>query len=825
MRCVVLLLICMPLPSRAQSGISRVLVPAIQSAQEQAITTMLVEETQHRTPDGGLALIVTHTLPTTLAPGEQIIAIANRDQISNLLPTRLVGIYEAALRSLHTTDHREGFMLLSLRYSRGQIIAIAGNDTRGELFGAGYLLRQISFTAARPRAPATFHLFSAPDKAIRGHQIGYRNKNNTYDAWTLPQFEQQIRDLAIFGANAIQLIAPTSDDDASSPLYPAPPLDTLLGISGILAKYGLDCDLYYPELRDYTQPENVAAELKAFESVVGAMPRLDALYVPGGDPGSTAPEVLFPVIAREVAILHRYHPGATVWVSAQGFDCERYKRFYRLLDQQPAWLTGVFFGPQSRESFFAQRRRMPARYAMHFYTDIGHTMPAQVPGAEWDPIFALTEGREPICPRPAAFLQIYHRFQSLHTGFITYSEGVNDDVNKMLFSQLGWSSATPAATILSEYARFFLHREGPENEVAVRTIQGLEADWAGPLDANLQIPRTRQLVNRLERSASSAQVALNPRWESIAYRATYDDYVRRKRLRERSAEARALNALTDASLGSQARAAAAQAALSSTQPGLTETQEHARLLALADQLFHDWGLQLSVPRYHAENWERGANLDRIDTPLNDAAWLHHAIQLALDESSEASRIASLEAIAHWQHPSRGAVYDDLGDPANEPHLVRGEGWWRDPELYETTNDGIADRTLAANPSASGDQGTALPWRLSWITYAETLYETPLTLEYDHLNRLRSYHVRITYAGEDYALPLRLTADGIEVHPSSLRQSNPETVEFAVPAAAVSTGTLKLTWTGPQGSGGSGRGCQVAEVWILPQPMHAPHRYN
>ncbi len=821
----VFLLICARLPAMAQSGISRVLVPTIQSPQEQAITTMLVEETQHRALNDGLAPTITHTLPTTLGDGEQLIAIANRNQIPNILPLGLAGIYKAALPSLHTTDRPEGFSLLSLPYSRGQIIVIAGNDTRGELFGTGYLLRQISFTGAHPRAPATLHLFSAPDKPIRGHQIGYRNKNNTYDAWALPQFEQQIRDLAIFGTNAIQLIAPASDDNPTSPLYPAPPLDTLLGISGILAKYGLDCDLYYPELRDYTQPANITAELTAFESIVGAMPRLDALYIPGGDPGNTAPEVLFPVIAREVAILHRYHPQATVWVSAQGFDRERYKRFYQLLDQQPAWLTGVFFGPQSRDSFFAQRRRIPARYAMQFYPDMGHTMHAQFPVAEWDPIFALTEGREPICPRPAAFTHIYHRFESLHTGFITYSEGVNDDVNKVLFSQLGWSSATPAATILSEYARFFLHREGLENTVAVEAIQGLEADWAGPLEANLHISKTRQLVNRLERSASSAQVARNPRWESIVYRATYDDYVQRKRLRERAAEARALNALTDDGLGSEARASAAQAALVSAQPSPTEKQEHARLLTLADQLFHDWGLQLSVPLYHAENWERGANLDRIDTPLNDAAWLHHAIQLALEEPSEASRIASLEAIAHWQHPTRGTFYDDLGDPANEPHLVRGKGWSRDPEFYETANDSIADRTLAANPSASGDPSTALPWRLSWITYAETLYETPLTLVYTHLNPLIGYHVRITYAGEDYALPLRLTANDIEVHPARMRQSNPETVEFALPAAAINTRTLKLTWSGPQGSGGSGRGRQVAEVWILPQPMHPLHRYN
>ena len=108
--------------------------------------------------------------------------------------------------------------------------------------------------------------------------------------------------------------------------------------------------------------------------------------------------------AREVEVLHRYHPNATVWVSAQGFDRVHYERFYTLLDARPAWLTGVFFGPQSRDSFFTQRKRVPARYAMQFYLDIAHR-PMQClefPVPQWDPIFALTEGREPICPRPAA---------------------------------------------------------------------------------------------------------------------------------------------------------------------------------------------------------------------------------------------------------------------------------------------------------------------------------------------------------------------------------------------------------------------------------------
>lgn len=805
--CVVVLAVACSRGACAQSEnrFGRVVVPVRQTVPEESATSMLVEEAARRTASGDEARIDRGPGAIEDAKGEATVVLAQRQEVSALLPTGLAKLWEKLLRGLPAAKP-EGFSVASLRWHGGEVVVIAGNDERGVLFGAGWLLRQMRFASGEAEIPAGLQTTQAPEKPVRGHQIGYRFKNNTYDAWTLPQFEQQIRDLAVFGANTIQLIAPNSDDAATSPLNPAPPLQTLLGISALLKKYGLDCDLYYPEMRpDYTKPEQVEAELKDFEALVKAMPRLDALYVPGGDPGHTSAAVLFPLVEREAAILHRYQPKATVWVSGQGFDREGYAQFYALLKQNPRWLTGVFFGPQSRDSFAMQRRNIPTRYAMQFYPDIGHTMHAQFPVPEWDPIYALTEGREPICPRPAAFTAIYRHFEGLHSGFVTYSEGVNDDVNKMLWNQLGWSSKTAESTFLGEYARYFLHTEGGEQAHAVAAIEGLEEDWQGPLAANRQIARTLEALHQLENHAKPH----NWRFESLLYRGTYDDYLQRKLRRERASEAAALAALEDNTMNASERVRAARAALANSKASGEEQREHDALFTLAGELFHDAGLQLSVKLYGASNWERGANLDRVDTPLNDAAWLSNSMTDALQQPDEAARVKALEAIAHWSDPVPGTLYDDLGDATHEPHLVRGAGWQEDPEMYDTAIDGIADRTLAA---------AAKPWRLSWLSYAETLYETPLQLRYTALDRRRRYRVRVTYAGEDYALPLRLMANGTtEIQPARLRSSNPETVEYPVPQAATASGDLTLQWTGPKGSGGSGRGRQVAEVWLIPQP--------
>ncbi|WP_049973943.1 hypothetical protein [Azospirillum sp. B4] len=702
----------------------------------------------------------------------------------------------------HAVGKPEGYRLTTERRGQETVLVVAGNDSRGVLFGIGHLLRTLTMTPGHVVLDRPLNLSTSPDQPVRGHQIGYRYKNNTYDAWTLPQFEQQIRDLAVFGANAIQLIAPASDDEPTSPLFPAPALDTTLGIARLLDKYGLDCDLFYPEMRqDYADPATVAAELAAFEDLVRRFPHLHAVYVPGGDPGHTPPDLLFPLLERQARILRRHHPGAQLWVSAQGFDKAQYEAFYHLLARRPAWLTGVFFGPQSRDPLPLQRARIPRRYPIQFYPDIGHTLHAQFPVPRWDPAFALLEGREPVNPRPRDQTRIFRRLGGLTAGFVTYSEGVNDDVNKVLWTRLGWSAATPPQETLRDYARYFLSAR--EGDRLAPLIPALERNWMGPILENSGVAATLQAIQGLK---DQPDLKDNWRFESLLYRATYDAYAQARAGAEAHRQALALDALARApDLGSRDAMAAATAALSQPDPAGTGRLRD-QLFDLAGRLYAHVGLQLSVPRYGASGIERGANLDRVDTSLNDRVWLTRQFAEIAQLPDEAARQARLADIATWSHPAAGVLYDDLGDPGHEPHLVRGEGEARDPELYDSAIDGIADRTP--------DDG----WRLSWITYAETLYERPIHLRYRHLDPTRQYTLRVTYAGEDYALPMRLTANGgVEIHPALPRPANPATLEFDIPRTATRDGRLDLEWTRPAGLGGSGRGHQVAEAWLIPRP--------
>src|SRR6185437_1969477 len=287
--------------------------------------------------------------------------------------------------------------------------------------------------------PADLQLDSAPQVALRGHQLGYRPKCNSYDGWDVRMWEQYIRDLAVFGCNAIELIPPRSDDAPDSPHFPLPQMQMMVEMSKLADEYGLDVWVWYPAMdNDYSNPATVQSAIKEWGNVFSKLPRIDAVFVPGGDPGHTRPSVLFDLLEKQAANLRQYHPHAQMWVSPQSFNGERLDEFFQVLRKEPSWLSGIVYGPQIRLPLHEIRKLTPRRYPIRFYPDITHTQHCEFPVPDWDLAFSVTEGREPICPRPTQMANIFRRARTDTIGFIAYSEGCNDDVNKAVFSALGW---------------------------------------------------------------------------------------------------------------------------------------------------------------------------------------------------------------------------------------------------------------------------------------------------------------------------------------------------------------------------------------------------
>ncbi|MEO8268604.1 MAG: hypothetical protein ABI557_02720 [Aureliella sp.] len=677
-------------------------------------------------------------------------------------------------------------------------VLVVGNDARGVLFGVGRLLRELRMSRGEILLPADFEEASSPQLSLRGHQLGYRPKTNSYDGWDLLQWEQYYRDLAVFGTNAIELIPPRSDDDADSPHFPAAPLETMIGMSRLADEYGLDVWVWYPAMdKDYTDPATVEFALKEWEVVYRSLSKIDNLFVPGGDPGHTPPAVLMNLLEKQTQLLHRYHPQAQMWVSPQGFSKAWLDEFIEILvNEDPQWLAGLVFGPQQFASLKELRAMVPSRYPIRGYPDITHSVACQHPVPDWDAAFAITQEREVINPRPLDQAAIFNSYQNDTIGFLSYSEGCNDDVNKIIWSGLGWNPQVKVDEILRQYGRYFV---GPRHEEGIaQGLLALERNWRGPLLTNSGVDITMAQFQNMERSATPADLR-NWRFQQLLYRAYYDAFLRDRLIAETSQQTRAFEILRQAKrIGTGPSLDQAQAVLSQAVLEPTSEDRRTRINELAEALFQSVHMQLDSQRYLGQKG-RGTTQDTLDLPLNDRFWLQPQFDSIRQLGSEQERIAAIDEILNRTDPGPGGFYDDLGDPSNQTHLVRGIGFERDPDYRRST--------------WMGCDGFRLDWPRAWITYAMSMYDSPLTMHYQSLNPRATYRLRVTYA-QDRQSQIRLDAEGHEIHPLIAKPDVEQPLEFDIPAQLTADGELTLQWHREAGRGGNGRGCQVREVWLM-----------
>jgi hypothetical protein len=777
-----------PQTDRLLSLTSAVVVVSSQAtARERKAAQVLVDEVLKRTL---VRLPIETAWP---GPARAAIAIGR----VGALPT---GVPAGATTDLRRPG-REGYQIAVIGAEAAPQVIVAGADERGVLFGVGRLLRELRMDRTIVQIPAGWRLTATPAVALRGHQLGYRPKANSYDGWTVAMWDQYIRDLAVFGCNAIELIPPRSDDAADSPHFPLPKLDMMIEMSRLADEYGLDVWVWYPALdKDYGDPADVQRALNEWAQVFEKLPRLDAILVPGGDPGHTEPRHMFALLEKQTASLRRFHPKATMWLSPQGFPTPWMDEFYGLMAQEPTWLAGLAFGPQVRDPLPVLREKIDARYAIRRYPDITHSLRSQYPVPDWDVAYALTAGREPINPRPVDETAIYRALDRYAIGFIAYSEGCNDDVNKMIWANLGWNRDVEPIETLRQYARYFIG--APYAEDFAQGLLALERNWRGPLAANGGVEDTLRRFQEMEQSAPP-RLLLNWRFQQVLYRAYYDAYVRRRLIEEDGFEEAAMRALADArSSGAIQAIDSAEAALHRADRDPMEGPLRRRIEVLGEALFQSIRMQLAVKPYGAIGVSRGATLDTVDAPLNDRRWLTDRFREIRALSTEQDRLAAIDAIVNWTDPGPGGFYDDLGNPSRQPHLLRGAGFASDPGGFASAVTGFSYRP---------------GWRLSWITHAESFYDGQVQMKYEGLDSTARYRVRVVYAGEvdEDTKKLRLVADdAYEVHPWISKSAQPTPLEFDVPREATADGVLTLTWRQEPGAGGSGRGNQIAEVWLL-----------
>ncbi len=255
-------------------------------------------------------------------------------------------------------------------------------------------------------------------------------------------------------------------------------------------------------------------------------------------------------------------------------------------------------------------------------------------------------------------------------GTIAYSEGINDDVNKFVWAGQDWDSSSAAVDTLRDYCRLFI--DGDRADELAQAFLALEKNWVGPLAINSQIEVTlRQwevLAARLPEAA-----AKNYRFQMGLLRANYDAYVKRRLIHETELERRALAVLRAAPAGDELEAIGqADAILAEAQTRPVGIGYKQKCEELSDTLFLDIGSQLTVKKHGAQSRTRGAFMDGIDEPLNDARWLRAQFKIIRELQAGKDRRRELDNLLHRTDPGPG---DFMIVSATPPALAGSSTRW------------------------------------------------------------------------------------------------------------------------------------------------------
>lgn len=532
----------------------------------------------------------------------------------------------------------------------GSNLKITAQGIRGLIYGYSYFLRKCLFSSGKITLIQNIGGSYSPEMEIRGHQCGYRTCPNTYDAWGKEEYFRFYLDIMAFGCNICEHI-PGEKFDPNNPLMKYDPFDVAVWGSGLADELDLDVSCWYPNDDSQSEEEALASRKDAFEKI----PRIDAIFPPGGDPGEMDGDDFIKRCVKISRVLKEVKPGAQMWPSAQAphGNITWAEDFLEEITKLPDEIDGIIMGPNHAMPLPDLRRKVPSKYPIRLYPDITHNVRCEYPvhfdRDDWHYAMATTLSRESVNPRPTEFRLLHRLTRQYIVGSVSYSEGVNDDVNKAVWSNMDYFGEVPLYETLCDYARFFIWQADAKK--IADGILGLERNWEGDPAENPHIENTLEVFEKeLEKSP---ELINNWRFLLCLFRARCDALVRRRRVFELE-------------LIEEARISAAQGDYNTAHEILKTDFDkeyyslRASLVTLADKLFEQIGIQLDVENYHAQRAERGATLETIDLPVTDRPWLLTRYAMA-ENMSEEEKTAFLDRVFNRNKVSKGEYYFSLAE--------------------------------------------------------------------------------------------------------------------------------------------------------------------
>ena len=353
---------------------------------------------------------------------------------------------------------------------------VLASRPRGFVFGAGLLLRTISYSRGAFELEDGEYRFE-PKSPIR---IVYfaRHFENWYHRAGAHELCRYVDDLALWGVNSIKMHLEYPDVDRAD----AMPGDNegVLGTSNAFVERmkQLDLDIvvvggnncgpkdmpdsikaepnkerYRGDTRFNVCPEKPGAKDWLFKNryvtldIVKDVPVAAWIYWPYDEGGCSCDKcspwggVGYPKLMKEMWEINRKKfPNAKSYVSTWLFDDRDWPLFYKYLEKED-WIDAII--ADAHEDF------------PKYLTE--HPLPKKIPILTFPEISMW--GRYPwggtgAQPLPARFERLYRQAQPYVSGYEVYSEGLFEDINKIVVNGLYCAPEKTAGDVLDEYCRY-----------------------------------------------------------------------------------------------------------------------------------------------------------------------------------------------------------------------------------------------------------------------------------------------------------------------------------------------------------------------------------
>lgn len=514
-------------------------------------------------------------------------------------------------------------------------IIITAHRLRSLIYGFAEFLKKAVYEDGRIYLVKNISIRRTPSMQIRGHQLSYTDMNNTVDTWGKAEYERYIRDLMLFGTNMVE--ADSGVREESSFLMKYTQKEMLIAMSEICADYDIGLSVWHELWSKDSDEETLAKMHKLYDD----LPKLDVLFPPGGDPGDMQGEAFVQRCIKMKRELQKVFPDIQMWPSAQA--PHEYpdwgERFVKEMAKLPDEIDGVIYGPNHAMPLDELRRKIDKKYPIRLYPDIGHNVRCETPvhfdRDDWHYALASTLSREAVNPRPSEY-RLYHKLTRQYAvGSVTYSEGVNDDVNKMVWGAMDLDFNYDLRESVQDYCRTFF--PGADTDAIADLIISLEQNWnCDPKEnGNIQ-PNFDGFV-----SISEKYPDLMKNWRFVLhlFRAYCDKIVRDRRIFE-------TKLINEAEILIRKGDVASAVDILRTDFCDEYKANRKKIDEFAEILFNQIGIQLDVEHYHGMKWERGCTLMTIDNPVTDRRYLLRKLE---ENPANALKLIERNNVAHDEY--------------------------------------------------------------------------------------------------------------------------------------------------------------------------------